>query len=389
MKNQTPISPLTSAAPNVMPVAVACDLGNAIAKMVVVKANGYGKYVTYPHAILDIQEHDFENMRLRTQVRRKGIEDTFFYHRTYKNRDTNEKGDIDKYVIVGSNAGDQGFISRRSGSLKYEPAYYGAYAMRGLLELFPKGHPNVHLLAMFPPGDIAYVQSLKDALGGTHHIVTTDGSEVKYTIRSVRVVDEPVGGLMHRLIGVDGDFYNDTGITGRRILVIDIGGQVSSMTPATNEGDVNYNRARSFGIGILDVEKTFEDNLRTMNREFRTVRLLGQEQIREALVTGEWSGGGGKIDVSPVVDKACSQILNKVHDLYENEMGGALTYDHILVTGGGGALLFNRLRDEVLNHKSVVLVDVKTEEMHLANVRGAAKMFYATLKQDHAWKGML
>lgn len=372
-----------------LPVAVAGDWGNAIAKVALVTPRGRYPTTTYPHAVKMIDESDFRELELRSDVRRNGVGDTFCYERQYTDQD-GQRQSFTRFYSVGETASSFGFQSRRSGSLKYELDYYGPYAIRGLMDLFPNGHGNIHLLAMFPPGDIAYVPQLKAALGGSHIVTNPRGVKAKYVIRSVRVVDEPVGGLMHKIIAPDGEYYNDHSVTGKKVLVIDIGGQVSSMTPATSDGEVNYRASKSFGMGINDVEKAFEAELRRSFPEFRRLRLMPQDQIREAIMTGYWQGGGREpIDCREAKVRACGQLLNDIQNSYENELGGNLSYNHILVTGGGGALLYDMLNTpELLNHGSVMLADIHSDEMHLANVRGAAKMFVATLKADEKWRAI-
>ena len=67
-------------------------------------------------------------------------------------------------------------------------------------------------------------------------------------------------------------------------------------------------------------------------------------------------------------------------DTYQRIAGGALSWDAIILTGGGIGLLYNRLK-AILNHERVILAD-ELESIHLANVRGGLKLWrlYEELK---------
>ena len=66
-------------------------------------------------------------------------------------------------------------------------------------------------------------------------------------------------------------------------------------------------------------------------------------------------------------------MLNQVADTYQRIAGGALSWDSIILTGGGSALLYQKLIP-VLNHENVILAD-ETKSLHLANVRGGMKLW--------------
>jgi hypothetical protein len=53
--------------------------------------------------------------------------------------------------------------------------------------------------------------------------------------------------------------------------------------------------------------------------------------------------------------------------------GGALSWDNIILTGGGSALLYHKLIP-ILKHSNIILADSK-DNLHLANVRTDYKGF--------------
>lgn len=66
-------------------------------------------------------------------------------------------------------------------------------------------------------------------------------------------------------------------------------------------------------------------------------------------------------------------LLNRISDTYQRLAGGALGWDAIILTGGGSAVLYERLKP-ILEHEKVILAD-DIETIHLANVRGGLKLW--------------
>ena len=66
-------------------------------------------------------------------------------------------------------------------------------------------------------------------------------------------------------------------------------------------------------------------------------------------------------------------LLNRIADTYQRVAGGALGWDTIILTGGGSAMLYDRLLP-ILNHDHVLLAD-EVNSIHLANVRGGLKLW--------------
>lgn len=108
--------------------------------------------------------------------------------------------------------------------------------------------------------------------------------------------------------------------------------------------------------------------------------VLPPDRVREAITTGVFLGGGRKYQCEQDVDEATSLFLNRFADTYQRLAGGALSWDSIILTGGGSALLRHKL-DPILKHNNVILAD-SNESLHLANVRGGLKLWklYEALK---------
>jgi hypothetical protein len=206
-------------------------------------------------------------------------------------------------------------------------------------------------------------------------------SKANFRVTYVNTFDEPVGGLMNVLLTEDGQHYQYPQIGDGRSLVIDIGGFTTDFLGVKQGGEVDYALARSVPLGIQAVIRDFEESFRANNLEIvKDTPVLPPDRIRKAISTGIFEGGGQKYSCEQDVDEATSLFLNRFADTYQHLAGGALSWDNIILTGGGSALLHHNLIT-ILKHNNVILADAK-ESLHLANVRGGLKLWrlYEALK---------
>jgi aspartate/methionine/tyrosine aminotransferase len=139
-------------------------------------------------------------------------------------------------------------------------------------------------------------------------------------------------------------------------------------------GEVDYSLARSVSIGIQSVMEDFEESFRANNLEaVKDTPVLPPQRLREAIATGIYHGGGRKYICQAEADEATNLLLNQIADTYQRIAGGALSWDSIILTGGGSALLYESLMP-ILNHENVLLAD-DVNSIHLANVRGGMKLW--------------
>ena len=88
----------------------------------------------------------------------------------------------------------------------------------------------------------------------------------------------------------------------------------------------------------------FEESFRSNNLEaVQDTSVQPPDRIRKALVTGVFDGGGKKYPCEQEVEEATSLMLNRIADTYQRIAGGALSWDNIILTGGGSAFLIQKL----------------------------------------------
>jgi hypothetical protein len=86
-----------------------------------------------------------------------------------------------------------------------------------------------------------------------------------------------------------------------------------------------------------------------------------------------FEGGGRKYPCNGDVEEATSLFLNRFADTYKRLVGWALAWDTIILTGGGSALLHEKIKP-LLKHDNIMLAD-KLENLHYANIRGALMLW--------------
>ncbi len=118
----------------------------------------------------------------------------------------------------------------------------------------------------------------------------------------------------------------------------------------------------------------FEESFRANKLEaVKDASVLPPVRVRRAIATGLFQGGGKQYDCADDVEEATSLFLNRFADSYQRLAGGALSWDAIILTGGGSALLYPRVKT-ILKHQNVILAD-GIDVLHLANVRGGLKLW--------------
>ena len=146
-------------------------------------------------------------------------------------------------------------------------------------------------------------------------------------------------------------------------------------------GEVDYGLARSVPLGIQNVMADFEASFRANNLQaVKDTPVIPPERIRRAIVTGVFEGAGRRYPCEKEVKEATNMVISRIADTYQRIAGGAMSWDGIILTGGGSGLLYKRLLP-ILNHERVILAD-DLESIHLANVRGGLKLWrlYEALK---------
>lgn len=331
---------------------IVVDPGNGIIKA---KIAG-GEEVAFPHALKEITEAKYQSV-----IKRSNGTPPLDYMRING-----------KPYVTGESAEREGLISKRSGAARYTPDYSGVLVAASLGRLYSVGGQTA-VFVSHAPGDIDYRDNLIDSVLGDWHIEAA-GRTLWFSVEVANSFDEPQGGLMNVVLTEDGTHYQRSDVNQGTSLVIDIGSLTTDWLAVKPGGEVDYSLHISSQIGISKIVEDFERSFRASHRELaQSTSQLPPAQVREAIVTGCFQGAGDSFPCEIEVNEAVSMALNNIADNYQRVAGGALPWQSIILTGGGSALLYERLLP-ILKHKRVILAGER-DTIHMANVRGGLKLW--------------
>jgi len=284
-----------------------------------------------------------------------------------------------RYFEVGQSALNHARTPTAEGTDRYRRHYYGVLMCATIARLFEPGEiSSAVVFASYPPGDRRHRDELEKSLLGRWDFVNR-GREYKVIVRRVVTYTEPLGGFWNFIIQGDqkGQRDNPEYNPRRQTLVIDLGGGTTSMLPIGTDQLPDFRLSYSFNIGFNHIASNFIGELRNAYRDlFRGSRNIPDDLMHEALATGLWFGGGNEdgMDVSEVVDRAMYDLIDQFRAGY-HRAGGAQPYGQIVFTGGGSAVLGERLK-RLLDHQRVFYAHDDPHELHFANVLGGLKAYH-------------
>jgi hypothetical protein len=338
-------------------IAVVSDMGHSLLKIGARGRDTEWVYADAPHAIHEIPGRKWEQAVERSSAATNAIDFIQI------------GGD---YFIIGESAERYGHATRRMGAKRYERNYLGAQAMAMLARVTPETEAEVIVMALHPPADAEYRKELRRSLLGVWDMQLGNGQEYMFHVSKVIAVDEPVAGMMN--VVLDNRLRERKEYTQADALVLDIGGGTTSVAPILPGGAVDYLRATSFPLGILSVTEKLQQGLMAHYRDmFLGTRQLRPSQLRAALMTERFEGGGRTLTCKDEVRSAKAELLSEVERIYFNgNLGGPLVFGSIILTGGGSIAMGEDLLD-LLDHKRITFAHNKPEDIHFANAYGAAK----------------
>lgn len=273
---------------------------------------------------------------------------------------------------VGDSARRHRITERPLGASRYVETYYGVGLCYALLKGISKS-ARITLYASHAPGDIDYTPDLKASARRTWN-VEANGDLYTFVVRDVETFDEPLGGFNHFVLTKDGGVIKRNPIANETVLICDVGGHTVDVGAIDPGGVIDVASFTSTRTGVIKVIEDFTSELRGNHRLlFKDTKDVDPRRIDEAIRTGSFKGGNVKIDCSAEADAACYALVNDVCQII-NAAGGVMNFDKILLTGGGSALIHQRLTESV---PSIDFIAVEQDRnlMQYANVFGGAKLF--------------
>lgn len=334
---------------------IVLDLGHSIFK----GKRSTGDEVVIPHAIVPISDTQY-----RDAVQR--------YGRSIPRDILRINGTC---YAVGESAESFGAITKRTGTGRYTPDYIGIAAMATISHLYGSSGIDADIFASHPPTHNQYAEDLQDAIFGERDewLIENGHREMIVKVNYVNCFDESTGGLMNVMLTQDGTHYQRPELKTSRIIAIDIGGGTTDFTVMDN-GEIDYLNPHSEPMGINKVISDFERAFRSRyKKETKGTNSLNPKRVRDAIVDGIFKAGGRELPCHEEAMQARNRLLNAVLEVFQGNFGGAFSYDGILLTGGGSALMYDSICENV-QHDNIMLAD-DVDSLHLANVRGGLKLW--------------
>lgn len=353
------------------PALVIVDLGNSGLKAMLAGRPETEQFIR--HEIVFPAAATYSRMAHRAELRPVEYVGAEFFKKLYRDK-------TERLVMIGDGVTSNARSNKLTGEAKYQIKYFDILLAAMLKRLLPDGHNDVWIALATPSDAIDYLEDIKPIVGGIHKVETLSGKSIKYKVTRLIFWEEPHGGML-RFMERNEKANNAILIReGERIIVIDIGGKISSMTVVgvgkRLEPSVLYNESPDpFNLGIIDVLENFARELKGLHPDefklFKTAGSIPSFMLEEGIQTGKITVSGELLDVNQARLNALSNILDEIEARYNNNMSGGAIASHIIVTGGGGGLLIPVLRTDILNHNSVHLAD-NIDSIQMANLRGGS-----------------
>jgi plasmid segregation protein ParM len=189
-------------------------------------------------------------------------------------------------------------------------------------------------------------EKIKAALVGTHHYAI-NGEPCTVMIEDVLVVPQPFGSFFRMLLTPQGVLLDESGLRRERVAVIDIGTYTSDYALADQ---IHYVEEGSGSIphAMARVYDLLQDRVAQ-----RYGRELSFEEAEEAARTGYFTDRGERVYVGDLLSEVLDGVAERVVGEAQTLWGEGRDVAAVLVTGGGGAMMMNHVR-EVYPHAQLV-----------------------------------
>jgi hypothetical protein len=368
------------------PALVVIDAGNSRLKACL--ADDSTSEIELIHEIVFPGESEFNRMKKRAQNKAIEYEGAEFFTKCYRDG-------MHINAMIGEGVTKNARSNKLTGEAKYREGYFEVLVASLLHRLLPNGHKDIWLAIATPSDGVDYLDRIKEIIGGFHKVETLSGDTISYNVRKLVFWEEPEGGMLRFLARNELAKKAISINSGERIIVIDIGGKISSMSVVRIDNDLEpkvlYGESpQPFNIGIMDAIENFGIELKGLYpQEFQlrnTAESIPEYMKQEGIRTNQVFLSGEPFNVEQARLNALANILDQIETRYNRDLAGGKAARHIIVTGGGGGLLLPILRLDVLKHSSVHIAD-DTSTIQFANLRGGVIAFLEWLKREEYING--
>jgi len=250
------------------------------------------------------------------------------------------------------------------------------FALATLSKLVKDPKQPVHLVVGLPLGHYRqYKEELSNILKGKHTFTTVDSQEKKtdmsVTIADVRVLPQPIGTVMDRLL-------DNTGVPEHRrfatdnIGIIDVGFCTTDYTIS--------DKGRYSERGSLTTRNGISEAFSKISAKLQKASGVNIEIYRlfEAIDAGSIKIRGKVYDLKQITELAFQQLAANIASDANKVWQDDWDIDVIMITGGGGAVLAPFLQSQI---EGVIIPIEQDLDYRLHNVRGYYKYGLYTWKE--------
>lgn len=351
------------------------DPGNSDVKAMV--HGRFGEEIVFPQRVYRVPETEYATLKRSYRGKRAQFEGSAIFS-------------IDgQGFSVGLHAENAGDGEQRRGTDKYDSVHMGALIAATLLQLYPEGHEDVRI-TITHPADVneENMRKLHKAIKRTFNIEVADGRKVRYIVTKIYAIEEPVAGFQTFMLNTRGDRYARPRMEfrpGTQYLVWDFGGWLVSacsvLISRSGIPEINMTNIPVFQRGIQNVMDQLQIELKSDERlisavpEILDVQEIKHHMLTEALMTDHITIKGKVYNCELPVDKAMRPIASFVDTQYKQRFGSGLEYSGIVVTGGGGGILYEYVQSKIFKHDFCFTAEEDLDKMRFSQVRGASKGF--------------
>ncbi len=240
--------------------------------------------------------------------------------------------------------------------------------LAALSKLLHEPEQSIRLVVGLPIGHYRqYKEDLGKMLKGTHTFSAIDAQEkqtdFKVTVTDVRVLPQPIGTVMDRLLGTQGVPKSQRFATDK-IGIIDVGFRTTDYT-ISDKGRYSERGSLTTRNGISKAFSKIGNKLKeACNIDIEIYRLF------EAVDTGSIKIRGKAYDLKPITEKSFKQLATAIAADANTVWADDWDIDAIMITGGGGAVLAPYIESQL---EGVVIPIKQDLDYRLHNVRGYYK----------------
>lgn len=350
-------------------LTVLVDIGNGDEKIMLLGC--FGEQVYFPQAVVNPRGANWETLKQQYGASQRSFNGSAAF----------EIPGMEGGFIVGMDAERKG--RRLMGAAKYTPDQIEPLIIGGLLQVYPRSHSHVRIVATHPQtATPKQLETFRALLGKIHIAEMPDGQIIKYKVRNVSFIPEAKAAFNTMVLTQQGQRRAKIPLglrEGSELLIFDGGSYISSFTTArvTKRGTIesNSNDSTPVNVGIEAFYSELDKVVRDAIEEVSGQDKLTQRQRREVLYSRSLTIRGKPVPLNHIEDGIKSAMMaftNEVARIYHDVYNDGADFEGIAISGGGGAGAFEDLED-LFKHDNIAMVEEDVEMMRFGAINGASK----------------